>query len=196
MVRDRIIDLVKAATEVNLRYSAIALKLAKEYVKEFDVIVRNGATANAGTRGSEDVPADKAAPERRPPPILLVGEAGSEASGAFVLNNMAETELSVTLALQGDPGPVRAKLVPAALTIAPAASAVVQIRVAITEKLELRARLWRRGGRARSGRRRRSRSSCGVCRRKRRPSRPPGPRRRAAPPRARPPRPWGTRSGR
>jgi hypothetical protein len=135
MARDRIIEAIKGATEVNLRYSAIALKLAKEYVKDLDGIVRNGAGATATDRSEEPPPAPPPAEQR--PPILLVGEAGSEASGAFVLNNSAATELSVSLVLQGDLGPARAELVPSALTIAPGANAIVRIRVAITEAIEL-----------------------------------------------------------
>lgn len=135
MARDRIIEAIKGATEVNLRYSAIALKLAKEYVKDLDGIVRNGAAATATDRREEPPPAPPPAEQR--PPILLVGEAGSEASGAFVLNNASATELSVTLSLQGDLGPARAELVPSALTIAPGASAVVRIRVPITKAIEL-----------------------------------------------------------
>ncbi|HET9640764.1 MAG TPA: hypothetical protein VFP12_16335 [Allosphingosinicella sp.] len=134
MVKDRIIDIIKSATEVNLRYSAVTLKLAREYIKEFDGLVRDKVAGIDPDRpiGETGAPA----PERRPP-ILLVGVAGTQATGAFVLNNTAEADLNVALVLQGDLGPARAELVPATFVIAPGASAVVQLKVTIAEAMEV-----------------------------------------------------------
>lgn len=133
MIRDRVIDLIKSATEVNLRYSAITLKLAREYIKEFDGVVRNRV---AGRADPADADAPPAAPPEPRPPILLVGQAGSEASGAFMLSNGADADLTVNLVVQGDLGPVRAELVPATLVIAPGDNAVVQLKVAISSEME------------------------------------------------------------
>ena len=133
MIRERVIDLIKTATEVNLRYSAITLKLAREYIKEFDGVVRDGVAGRpAPAEAQAEAPP---APERRPP-ILLVGRAGGEASGAFMLSNGADADLTVALVVQGDLGTVRAELVPASLVIAPGDSALVQLRVAITAEME------------------------------------------------------------
>jgi fructose-specific component phosphotransferase system IIB-like protein len=133
MVKERIIDVIKSATEVNLRYSAITLKLAREYIKEFDGLVRDKVAGTDPDRPGGDTGAT--APERRPP-ILLVGAAGAEATGAFVLNNTAEADLNVALVVQGDLGPARAELVPATFVISPGGSAVVQLKVAIAEGME------------------------------------------------------------
>ncbi|MEA3037596.1 MAG: hypothetical protein QOE79_109 [Sphingomonadales bacterium] len=131
MVKDRIVGVLKGATEVNLRYSAIALNLARQYVKEFDGVVRGGATA---TDAGGEAPPDKA---KRRPPIFLVGEAGTEAGGAFVLNNTADAELTVRLVVQGEIEPVQVRIVPDSLVIAPRDSAVVQLRVPITDAMEV-----------------------------------------------------------
>ena len=131
MVRDRMIEAIKGAAEVNLRYSAIVLKLAKEYVKELDGVVRNDAAPVAN--GADQ---SVATSERRPP-ILLVGQAGSEATGAFILNNTADTELNVGLVVQGELGPLEVTLDPARFVIAPGDSAVVQIRAKLNESMEI-----------------------------------------------------------
>ncbi|HLL31492.1 MAG TPA: hypothetical protein VK403_10885, partial [Allosphingosinicella sp.] len=89
MVKDRILGLLKGATEVNLRYTAIALNLAKQYVKEFDGVVRRGAPG-----AEESEPPSSGGGVKRRPPIFLVGTAGTEAGGAFVLNNSADSELA------------------------------------------------------------------------------------------------------
>jgi hypothetical protein len=130
MVRDRIVGVLKGATEVNLRYSAIALNLARQYVKEFDGVVRGGVAPDTG----DEAPPDKG---KRRPPIFLVGEAGTEAGGAFVLNNTADAELTVRLVVQGEIEPVQVRIVPDSLVIAPRDSAVVQLRVPITDAMEV-----------------------------------------------------------
>lgn len=135
MVGERLVNVIKSAAEVNLRYSAITLKLAREYIKEFDGVVRNGVTGRAEPGPAEPATASASPPERRPP-ILIVGQAGSEATGAFVLNNTADTDLTVGLVVQGDLGPVQAEIVPASLIIAPGDSAVVQLKVAMTDAME------------------------------------------------------------
>ena len=134
MVKERIIDVIKSATEVNLRYSAITLKLAREYIKELDGLVREKVAGTDSDR-SNGATAEPA-PERRPP-ILLVAQAGAEATGAFVLNNAAEADLNVALIVQGELGPARAELVPASFVIPPADSAVVQLKVKVTEGMEV-----------------------------------------------------------
>ncbi|HEY5724154.1 MAG TPA: hypothetical protein VIT45_17730 [Allosphingosinicella sp.] len=134
MVKERIIEAIKGATEVNLRYSAITLKLAREYIKELDGLVRDKVAGIEADRPNGA--AAGAAPERRPP-ILLVGQAGTEATGAFLLSNTAEAKLDVTLVIQGDISSAQAELVPASFAIAPGDSAVVQLKVTITEALEM-----------------------------------------------------------
>jgi fructose-specific component phosphotransferase system IIB-like protein len=135
MIRDRLFDVIKGATEVNLRYSAITLRLAKEYIKEFDGMVRNGVTGKGEVDGDGDGRPDGPTPERRPP-LLLVGRAGEEAGGAFILNNSADTELAVNLIVQGDIAPVQADLVPDSFVIAPGDHAVVQLKAIVTEAME------------------------------------------------------------
>jgi fructose-specific component phosphotransferase system IIB-like protein len=132
MVRERIVDLLKNATAVNLRYSAVTLKLAREYIKELDGVVRHGV---AGGEDS-DQPSTAPTPGRRAS-ILLVGQTGTQATGAFILNNTADADLTVALVVQGELGPVETELVPASLVIGPGDSAVVQLKVTMTDAMEI-----------------------------------------------------------
>lgn len=130
MTRDDIVDLIKSAAEVNLRYSGIALGLVREYIKEFNGVLRDRPV-------TEEVWASTDGQLLRRAPILLVGRAGTQASGAFMLNNTGEAELAVNLVAQGEFDPRGTEFDPAHFTLAPQASAVVQLRVAITAEMEV-----------------------------------------------------------
>ena len=129
MMKDRFLDVLKGAVEVNLRYSSIALNLSKEYIKEFDRVVRDRAAA-------KDDPAETKPASVRRPPILIVGQLDEEASGAFVLNNTSATELNVSLLVQGELDPNQVQLVPSSFVLISGASAVVRLKVILTGVLE------------------------------------------------------------
>ena len=74
-MKDQVLDLVKEATALNLRYSWLVLNLSKEYIKDAERVIK-GNVANSGAAASQPQPA----PVRRPP-ILLVGKLGEEAKG-------------------------------------------------------------------------------------------------------------------
>ncbi|HXJ03438.1 MAG TPA: hypothetical protein VNH44_19615 [Micropepsaceae bacterium] len=134
-MKDRLLDVLKGAVEVNLRYSSIALNLSKEYIKEFDRALRDGAAAKP-TPSAEAAPEARPAPPRRQP-ILLVGQLNEEASGAFVLNNTSATELNVNLVVQGELEPSQVQLVPSTFVLAAGATAVVRLKVNLTGALEM-----------------------------------------------------------
>jgi len=139
--KEGIVDLIKSATQVNLRYSAVALKLVRAYVREFDSVLRDGAAA--GQASPTDVPPPRtpqpqtAEPIVRRAPILLAGRAGGQARGAFLLNNAGDTMLTVGLMTQGEIDPGAAELDPASFVLEPGGSKVVQISVLITDKMDI-----------------------------------------------------------
>jgi hypothetical protein len=140
MIRERVVGLLKGAAEVNLRYSAMTLRLAREYIKEFDALLRE-PSGNSGPDAqpepqTEAAPQAEAAPPPRPP-ILLAGSAGAEAGGVFMLSNGADFELPVQLLVQDYDGPAPPTLTPASFTMAPRAMAAVQLGLRIGEDLEI-----------------------------------------------------------
>src|SRR5215472_3101631 len=109
-MKDRLLDVLKGALELNLRYSSVVLNLSKEYLKEFDRVVRNGSSARPVPTAAESKPA---APRRSP--LLLVGELNEEATSAFALNNTADTDLKINLVAQGELDAAQVKLYPESL---------------------------------------------------------------------------------
>jgi len=141
MVRERVVGLIKGAAEVNLRYSAMTLRLAREYIKEFDALLRepsggSGPDAQPEPQAQPGPQAEAAAAAPRPP-ILLAGPAGAEAGGVFMLSNAADFELPVQLLVQSYDGPMPPTLTPSAFTMAPRATAVVQLHLTLGEDLEI-----------------------------------------------------------
>jgi hypothetical protein len=127
---ERVIETVKNVVAVNLRYTSLLLNLAKEYIKAFEGAVREGV-ASPDTTDT----ADGGRPPRRPP-ILLVGELGQEATGAFALNNTSDKELNVALVVQGELDPAQVGIAPAAVKLAPGTSTIVRLKVRLSDALE------------------------------------------------------------
>jgi hypothetical protein len=138
-MKDKILDVLKGAVEVNLRYSSIALNLSKEYIKEFDRAVRDGAAAKPDAKpepaAEQQSTPPTPAPARRQP-ILLVGELDEEATGAFVLNNSSASDLNVNLMVQGELDPGQVQLVPASFVLPAGSNAVVRVKVMLSATLE------------------------------------------------------------
>jgi hypothetical protein len=128
-MKDRLLDVLKGAVEVNLRYSSIALNISKEYVKEFNRVVRDRVAAKLD-------PAEAKPVSVRRQPILLVGQLNEQATGAFVLNNTSGTELNVSLAVQGELSPTQVQLVPSSFVLASGESGVVRLKVILADALE------------------------------------------------------------
>jgi hypothetical protein len=129
-MKDRLIDAIKGAVELNLRYSSVVLNLSKDYIRDFEQLVRKGV--QRGDAPSDGV--DKPAAVRRAP-ILLVGERGEIATGAFVLNNTANAELNVSLVVQGELEPGQVEVVPATLVLPPSGNAYVRLKVPLSDAM-------------------------------------------------------------
>src|SRR5206468_1894978 len=72
-------------------------------------------------------PGEAAKPQRSP--LLLVGEADQEASGAFVISNPSSNDLNLTLAVQSQLPLDHVKLMPKSLILRPGEEAIVRIKV-------------------------------------------------------------------
>jgi len=125
---NRLRSIVTDTVELNLRSAATLLDLSKGYVKALDGIIRGSG------RTDDDAPARAAGQPRAP--LLLAGEAGETASGAFVLNNPSANNLSLTFAVQGELSGDDVRIVPPSLTLNAGEEAVIRIAVALTAKLD------------------------------------------------------------
>jgi hypothetical protein len=124
----RVREIIKDTVELNLKSLSALLTLSKDYLRAVDGILRISGQPDSGNGG--------AAAEPRRAPILLVGAAGEEASGAFVLSNSAQQELGVDFAVRDQLGPGAMKLLPPSVSLAPGASAVIRLKVTIDPALE------------------------------------------------------------
>lgn len=131
-MKERLLDAVKGAVELNLRYSSVILNLSKEYIREFDRIVREGPPQQTERATTTEA---KPAPGRRPP-ILLVGQLHDEATGAFMLNNTAGVDLHVNLVVQGELDANQVQVTPSSLVLTQGANAFVRLRVKLTDALQ------------------------------------------------------------
>ena len=138
---DRLVNAVKGVVAVNLRYTSLLLNLTKDYVKAFEGAVRDGTPAapespEAGAAPATPATAPEGQPASRRTPILLAGELGEEASGAFALTNSSDRELNVNLVVQGQFDASDMQIVPAALSLPPGGNATIRLKLKVTSALE------------------------------------------------------------
>jgi hypothetical protein len=145
-MRDRLIDALKGAVELNLRYSSVVLNLSKEYIKDIERIVRaSGPAEEPQPEPQPDVKPDaqpEAKPDAKPTPlrrapILLVGELNEVATGAFALNNTSDFDINLALAVQGELDPALVEVTPARLVVARGDGAFVRLKVRMVEAIEV-----------------------------------------------------------
>jgi hypothetical protein len=124
---------VKKVVAVNLRYTSLALNLAKEYIKAVESAVRAGV-ASADEAAATGEAATPSATKRQP--ILLVGELGQEATGAFALNNTSDRDINVALIVQGELEPAQVQIIPALVKLPPGTNTIVRLKVKLGDALE------------------------------------------------------------
>ncbi len=126
----QVLDVVRRTIGVNLRYSSALLNLTKDYIKDFEREIRKSGQQPTNVAGEES---RATTPIRHP--ILLVGQANEVASSAFVLNNTGTVGLEVNLVVETDPEIKQVQVIPTSLSIAPSASAIVRLKIELTENL-------------------------------------------------------------
>lgn len=124
---------VKKVVAVNLRYTSLALNLAKEYIKAFEGAVREGVASAGEAAATGEGGTQKSA---RRPPLLLVGELDQEATGAFALNNTSDRDLNVALIVQGELDPAQVQITPASVKLPPGTNTIVRLKVKLGDALE------------------------------------------------------------
>jgi len=129
-ITDRLVDIIKGAVEMNLRYTATVVSLATGYVSEMGDMIRERAGASSRT----EAPSESKSPPRRSP-ILLVGQLNEEVTGTFALNNTTNQEFSVDLVVEGELDPSVTTLTPKMVKLAPGAGTFVHLKVRITDAL-------------------------------------------------------------
>jgi hypothetical protein len=126
---DKIIDIVKSVTELNLRYTSTLLYLGKDYVKDINTVV----TTNTRPRG----PTGETPPPSRPQPLLIVGALDETVGAAFPLRNSSGRDVNVTLVVQGELGNGHVRVEPESLAIKQGESAIVRVIAHIDSKLDV-----------------------------------------------------------
>jgi hypothetical protein len=106
-------------------------------VKAFEGAVREGTAAAPVPPEADAAPAaPDGQPASRRMPILLAGELGEEASGAFALANSSDRELSVNLVVQGQFDASDVQIVPSTLSLPPGGNATIRLKLKVTSALE------------------------------------------------------------
>jgi hypothetical protein len=123
----RLGSIIADAVELQVRSVSALLDLSKGYVKALDGIIR--------TSGKTDGNAPARAAEQQRVPLLLAGEAGETAGGAFIINNPSANNLSLTFAVQGELSGDDVKVTPASLTLSAGEEAVIRVAVKLTATL-------------------------------------------------------------
>jgi hypothetical protein len=120
----RLGSIIADAVELQVRSVSALLDLSKGYVKALDGIIR--------TSGKTDGNAPARAAGQQRVPLLLAGEAGETAGGAFIINNPSANNLSLTFAVQGELSGDDVKVMPASLTLSAGEEAVIRVAVKLT----------------------------------------------------------------
>jgi hypothetical protein len=123
----RLGSIIADAVELQVRSVSALLDLSKGYVKALDGIIR--------TSGRTDGNAPARPAEQQRVPLLLAGETGETAGGAFIINNPSANNLSLTFAVQGELSGDDVKVTPASLTLSAGEEAVIRIAVKLTAAL-------------------------------------------------------------
>jgi hypothetical protein len=131
----RLGDIIKSATEVNLRYSASALNLSKDYLKAFARAVTNESPPEGPDDQEEAAagpePGPRPSSETRRAPLIVAGRTGDTANAAFAVNNTSQMSGTVTLQAVGDFAGTKVTVDPETLTLKNGEGAIIRILAAI-----------------------------------------------------------------
>jgi len=125
---DKIVDIVKNVTELNLRYTSTLLYLGKDYVKDINTVV---TTSNRpGRPGGET-------PPTRSQPLLIAGTRDETVGAAFPLKNSSGRDVNANLVVQGELDNTHVRIEPPSLELKAGESTIVRVIVYIDSKLEV-----------------------------------------------------------
>jgi hypothetical protein len=124
---DRIVDIVKTVTELNLRYTSTLLYLGKDYVKDINTVVTT--SSRPGRPGGETPP--------RSQPLLIAGTLDETVGAAFPLKNSSGRDVNANLVVQGELDGSHVRIEPPSLELKAGESTIVRVLVHIDSKLEV-----------------------------------------------------------
>ncbi len=129
MSNQRLSDIIKSATEVNLRYSANLLNLSKDYIKSF--------TQSLANEEAREVDEKATAPKTgaKTVPLIIAGRMGETANAAFVVNNTSNMGGSVSLQVSGDFADSLVTVEPEILSLKNGEGAIIRILVTIGKQM-------------------------------------------------------------
>jgi hypothetical protein len=135
----RVVELLKGAVDLNLRYGSSLLQLSKGYVLDAaEVLSRTGSAAAApAAQATSAAPAATPAATKSPAraPLLVAGRSGDLANAAFAINNPGSQPVQGQLLVQGELGAERVRLDPAHFSLQPGQGLIVRIVVPIDDQL-------------------------------------------------------------
>lgn len=92
MAEQKLSKTIRAASAVNLRYSADLLNLGRDYLKAFSTALTQPDDQETATPE----------PSTARPPLLLAGHAGETAHAAFAINGTANMDSDLIFRIDGD----------------------------------------------------------------------------------------------
>lgn len=138
---DRFSDILKNATEINLRYSASLLNLSKDYIKAFSGAITQKEASDGDDSGDQDDDQAKTKTETKTEtkriPLIVAGRKGEKTNAAFAVNNTSQMEGTVTLRAVGEFADSNIKIEPETLSLKNGEGAIIRILATIGKKLSV-----------------------------------------------------------
>lgn len=130
MSENRLSDIIKNATAVNLRYSADLLNLSKDYFKAFTEALIQKDDDKVAT----DAPQDSK-PEPKRIPLVVAGAKGETAHAAFAVTNTSNMEGTVTMKVRGEFAGAKVRVEPERLSLKNGEGAIIRILATIGDQV-------------------------------------------------------------
>lgn len=128
---NRLSDMARGATEVNLRFTASLLNLSKDYLKAIsEAVTKEFTNADSDTDATGDA-------GQRTVPLVIAGRRGDLANAAFSVSNSSKTDGAVAVVIQGEFGKTQVTVEPDELVLKSGESTTVRILAKIDESLSI-----------------------------------------------------------
>ncbi len=128
--KNRLSDMARGATEVNLRFTASLLNLSRDYLRTMrDTLMEKAAPEDADD-GSEPQPVGDV-------PMLIAGRRGETGNAAFTVSNASKRDGAVTLECRGEFGGAKVETDPQKLEMKSGEVATVRVLAGFDASLPL-----------------------------------------------------------
>jgi hypothetical protein len=127
----RLGETLKAAIDLNGRYYGALLQLSTEYLRSLGNMLTEVVEQSPSVSAGNSPPASQG----MTPPMLLAAHAGEEARGAFMIENTLRQAVTARVVVSGAGAAGRAVVEPESVGLKPGEECVVQIAVAIDDRV-------------------------------------------------------------